>query len=150
MEETLTIALGQLITGGQINFDEQLAPTIFDVDEAELAFEQAVHLTGEAYVVDGNLVVSFSSDATAKMVCAVCNEWCDVPLRSKGCHTVELADIKGDNWDIAQFVAQELLLEVPTYAECQGSCPHRDDIEKYLRKSDENSLAVALEGLELE
>ena len=149
MAETLTIALGQLFRGGETLLDELLQPDLFEIFEEELRFDLPIQVKGRAYVVDDNLVVHFSAKTKAKMICSVCNEWCEVPLEVEGCHTTELAKIKGDKWDVGAFIREELLLQVPTYAECESSCPDRKQIAKYLKRDGGTNLSAAFEEFTL-
>ena len=84
------------------------------------------------------------------MPCSICNEWCTQTIKVEGYYTLALAEIKGDKWDMTSLLREEILLEVPAFAQCQGSCPHHSDIKKYFKRSDETSLAAAFEDLNLE
>ncbi|MBM3198363.1 MAG: DUF177 domain-containing protein [Chlamydiae bacterium] len=103
--------------------------------EKELFFSDTIQISGEAYLAGDHLVVHLEASVTAFIPCSVCNEPTKVELvLSDLCHTCPLEEISGHIFDLGKLVREEFLLELPKFTECQGSCPERIFLQKYLQQ----------------
>jgi uncharacterized metal-binding protein YceD (DUF177 family) len=51
-------------------------------------------------------------------------------------HAVPLSEIKGNEFDFREVIRENLLIEVPSFAECNGRCPEREKLKKYFKQGD--------------
>ncbi|NGX59012.1 MAG: hypothetical protein KR126chlam3_00156 [Chlamydiae bacterium] len=120
---------------------EVLDATFLDVQEAELSFEGNVTISGQAYLVKNHLILDLKIKASAKMPCSICNETMLVPIEvTDFTHTVELGEIPSAIYDFSDEVRSALLIKIPQFIEChQGKCPKRNELNKFLMDSPEDT-----------
>jgi cytochrome oxidase Cu insertion factor (SCO1/SenC/PrrC family) len=49
-------------------------------------------------------------------------------------HSEPLSEIKGAIYNFKDLLRETILLEVPSFAECEGNCPRRQEVSKYLKE----------------
>lgn len=113
------------------------------VNEPFLSFNDRVVITGEAYLADDSLIVHLDMTAQAVIPCTICNKPIQMEVKIPNFYHVEpLENIKSGFFDFKEVVREAILLEAPTFAECNhGSCPKRQEMAKYLadkRKKDDS------------
>lgn len=134
MDERFCIYVDRLRDGRSEHWDLELEPDFLEVQEKELRFVSPVCVKGEALVTEGQLLLRLQLRTEALMPCAVCNaetavELCPEPL----CHVVPVAEIKGAIYNWAECVRAALLVELPQFAECAGTCPERAQMAPYMK-----------------
>lgn len=136
MDEKFEIFLEQLRGGGSEKIDVTCASDFLDVNEDDLRFEPPVKVTGEAYMADEELILHLDAVAHAVKPCSICNEPVKVSVEVRNFyHAQPLAEIKGGCFNYQEILREAILLEVPSFAECQqGNCPQRQQIAKYLKQ----------------
>jgi uncharacterized metal-binding protein YceD (DUF177 family) len=136
--EALKIYVDRLKEDKIEQFERLLPPDFLDISEPDLHFESDVTVRGEAYVAGDGLVLHIDICAIGVIPCSICNERVEVPIQLKGLYHVEpLEGIKAGIFDMGPVIRENLLLEIPAFAECQnGNCPQRKIIGKYLKKKD--------------
>jgi uncharacterized metal-binding protein YceD (DUF177 family) len=135
MSDPFIICIDQLKGGAVQKIDTSLSSEFFDIHEADLSFNDAVKVSGEAYVTDEDLVLHLNASTSAEIPCCVCNRWVSLPLAINGYYYTEpLTDIATPFFDIRTILREALLVELPKVAECKGNCPERETIAPYLRK----------------
>ena len=138
MDDTFKIFVKRLRDGHDEAIQEVLDPDFIDIHEADLLFKAPVVLQGNASVADEALVLILSVETEAIMPCAICNR--PVPIKISiphCCHTENLSELKGGIFDYKEVLREQILLEIPYKAECNGGdCPERASLAKYLTKKD--------------
>lgn len=150
------IYVDQLKRGHVEKIQEQIDPGFLDIHEKDLGFVDPIYVKGEAYIAEQELVLHLHVSTFANIACAICNEPVKVPLTLKDFYyTEELKEIKGGTFSILNPLREAILLETPTFAECEGKCPQRKELEKYFKNpasSNENGDETyrPFEGLKLD
>lgn len=136
------IYIDRLRHGNVEKIEENYPIDFLQVHEEELHYEGHVHVRGEVYLAEQNLILHLSIDTTACIPCLVCNEEVKVPIQiSNLYHSEPLSTIKGGVYDMREMLRENVLLETPSFAECnQNRCDKRENVKKFLRKTgkDEN------------
>lgn len=137
MEDQFSIYVEQLRDGRVRKIDEILDPVFLDIHEAELSCKASVHVVGEAYLADGDLILHLQSvKTTVMMPCSICNNFIAVPVEiSNIYHTELLSSIRTGIYSFKEMLREELLLEVPQFAECGDACPMRKELASYLQSA---------------
>lgn len=132
MHPELKVYLDRLQGGKTENIELELSSAFLDVNEPDLKFGDTVTVKGKAYLASEHLVIELEIQAEAILPCAICNEPVREMLKiSRMYHTEELEAIRGRVYNYTQPLREAILLEVPTFSECQGSCPQRKELDKY-------------------
>lgn len=104
-------------------------------EEKDLSFKKEIELSGEAYVAGDHLIIKLDAKAIAFMPCCVCNN--PVTVQVNLCdfyHAEPLEEIKSSIFDFSELVRTDLLLQLPQFAECQGSCSERKNLKQFLKE----------------
>lgn len=123
---------------GQTEKIEEMAPPDFlDVHESELNFLEPVSVSGEAYLADDHLVMHLKIKTDAQMPCSICNDKLKFLIDIPDFYLAEkLEELKSPIFDYSSELREAILVQVPAYAECcNGRCPERESIKKYLKNS---------------
>jgi uncharacterized metal-binding protein YceD (DUF177 family) len=135
MDEKFKIFLEQLKSGRTERIDIACDSAFLGVKEEDLHFEGPVQVTGEAYLADDELILHFDARAKAIIPCSICNEPVEVEAGVNGFYHAEpVAEIKTGSFNYQEILREAILLEVPQFVECEGSCPQRKQVDKYLKK----------------
>lgn len=106
-----------------------------DVQEEELSFPTVVSIKGEASMMEEELFIKLHIQTKAQIPCSICNKPIDLTIDIPDfVHIVSSSELKGSYYDYSDAVREEILLQVPPFTECQGSCPERSHIAPYLKK----------------
>lgn len=133
--EDFRIHLERLREGQQIAIEENFSPDFLDVHEKELAFQKPVSINGEAYLAGDALILHLKLLTFATIPCSICNEPVDVKISIDNFYHAEpIENVKGGVFDYREALREAVLLEIPAFVECQGKCPSRKEIKKYLTK----------------
>lgn len=135
MDDFFKIFVEQLRDGHTESITESFDPAFMDVEERELSFQDKVDFKGSAYLADDTLVIKFDASTKATLLCAVCNQPVKVDITVNDFYSaIPLDEIKGAIYNFKDLLRETILLEIPTFAECEGNCPRRKEIAKYLKK----------------
>jgi uncharacterized metal-binding protein YceD (DUF177 family) len=136
MNSPFQIWIDRLKNGQTQTINESFSPDFLDIQEEELKMNSPVHVVGEAYLTESELILHFNASTKLKMPCAICNEMIEVDLRIKDCyHAVPINEIPSGIYDYKEDLRESLLIEVPKYVECnQGNCPERKMIAPYMHE----------------
>lgn len=137
MSDEFKIFVHRLKNGQKEIIKENLSPDFLGIHEAELGFEVPVRISGEAELANDTLILRLSAVTEVSMPCAICNQSIQVPVSVEDfCHTIGVAEIKGDVYNFKEILREEILLALPQRVECnQGNCPERKTIAKYFSRS---------------
>lgn len=147
MDDVFKIYVEQLRDGHIEKIDEKLGAGFLDVQEKELSFEDPVLVKGEAYLAEENLILNLNAITQAIIPCAICNAPVKVEIEVKHLYHLEpLAEIKGSIFNFKELLREEILLALPGFTECEGRCPRRKEIAKYLAESEKEKASEEDEG----
>ena len=94
-----------------------------------------MNVKGEAYLADDNLILKLSVATFADTALQICNDPVKVEVNIQGLyHAVPLSEIKGAVFNFKEVLRDAIILEAPAFAECQGNCPDRKEVGKFLKK----------------
>lgn len=135
MEDEFKIYVDQLRDGDVEHISEAFSPAFLDISEKEVQFLQPVEVSGEAYLADDQLVLHLDIRTEVIVPCAICNEPVSLPLEIRNFyHMASSEEIKTGIYVYKEILREAILLETPSFAECEGKCPKRQEIQKYLKK----------------
>jgi len=127
--------------------EETVDPSFLEVEEEALKFHHPVTVIGQAYLATPHCIITLKIDTKATIPCCVCNENIEIPLHiSPFTLTIELSEIKSKIYDFTSDIRDTILLKAPHFAECGGDCPHRKELEEYLKKNRPASIIAHLES----
>ena len=134
----LIIYTEQLREGSKEEINLDLDPSFFDIHEKELSFETPIHIEGEVYLTEDELVFHLNGFTKAKIPCAICNELLYLPIKLKGIYAIiPLHQLKSKIFDYSSVIREEFLLHIPLFAECHnGQCPERVSLASFLKKEE--------------
>jgi len=155
MSRLLEIPTSTLCDGHVEEISELVDPEVLGADEPgifwgkfegeeqrrgdpDLLFRTPVRIEGRLYAAESHFVLELTLETTVELPCVVCNAWVACPLIIKGVRVIREGSLfpKG-YWEISGDVREALVVEVPRLAECEGSCPRREELNKYLRREEE-------------
>ncbi len=136
MDDVFKIYVEQLRDGHEEKIQEKLAPDFLDLHEPDLAFDQPVELEGVAYLAEHELVFHWNIKTEAVVPCSICNEPVKIPIHIQNFYYSEpVEEIKSGIYNFKDLLRETILLEVPSFVECEGgTCPRRKDYKKYLKE----------------
>ena len=135
MSERFKIFLEQLKSGETEKVDITHSSDFLGINEENLHFEGPVHVTGEIYLADEELILHLNIFAKAVIPCLICNEPVKVEIEQLGFYHAEpITEIRTGAFSFQEVLREAILLEVPSFAECGGNCPQRKQVDKYLKK----------------
>jgi len=134
-DDTFKIYIEQLREGVEKPIHQELDPSFLDVHEEDLTFIAPVKLTGVVYTADDELIFNWNIQTEALVACSICNQKVEVPiLITNFYHAEPIEQIKTGIFDYKELLRETILLEVPSFAECEGNCPRREEIARYLKE----------------
>lgn len=135
MDDRFNIYVEQLRDKDEERIQLTVAPDFLGVDEPDLQFEAPVHLQGEVYLADQELLFRWNIETEAKIRCTICNEWTPVTVKIVHFYTsIPLSEIKSGVYNFKELLRETVLLEVPHFAECdEGNCPKRKEFSPFLK-----------------
>lgn len=141
MEHQLKIFVEQLEEGKQERISLTISPPFFDIQENDLVLDSPVAISGEIYMTDHHLILHLDAKTTAKIPCAICNNLATLPLEAKIYESLPLSELESSIFDYSSLVKEEILLQIPLFAECQSNCPERSNLGPFLNKIKEDKSA---------
>jgi uncharacterized metal-binding protein YceD (DUF177 family) len=137
MNDFLRIYVDRLKDGHKEILHEEFPVSHLEVEDKDLKFKGPVSLKGEVYLVDQELVFHLSLKVKAVLLCSVCNQEVSTDINIKDSYqSVPVDEVKSAIYDMTELLREMILLEVPSFIECQGSCPQREEINKFLKKKE--------------
>lgn len=120
---------------------EVIDNNFIDIEEEELVFIGQTKIAGQAYLTTSHLVLALKVKALAKIPCSICNEKTETPIEINDfSYAVALSEIKSGVYDYSEEIRTAILLKVPPFVEChQGHCPHRKEVNKYFKETEETT-----------
>lgn len=135
MDDVFKIYIEQLREGNIEKIDESFPPEFLDVHDKDLDYQDPVVVRGEAYLAENELILHWNISTKAVLPCVICTEPVKIDIKVQGYyHTVPLAEIKGAIYNFKAALRDLIILETPAFAECEGKCPRRKEVAKFLKK----------------
>ena len=118
MNEDFLINIDQLRKTGNLSLNMTLPSDFLELEESELHFGAEIVLQGEAYVVDERLILHLDMIVPAILVCTICSGDAHKDVKIDNFyHVEETKKLKSTIYDFSNVLRQEILLEVPQFAE---------------------------------
>lgn len=137
MEDAFKIYVEQLRDGHIEKLNESYEPAFLGIEEKDVSFMDPVLVKGEAYLAEDELILQLNIETQVILPCVVCNDRVKVPLAiHNAIQAVPLSEVKGGVLNIKELLREVILLDTPVFAECEGKCPHRNEISQYLKESE--------------
>ncbi len=141
MDDAFKIYIEQLRKGQIEKINESFSPEFMDLHEPELSFNDPIMVKGQAYLAEDNLVLNFSIHTAVILLCSICNAPVKIDIHIEaGYHVEPEANISNGVYNFKEVLREMILLETPAFAECEGKCPRRKEIARYLKKPADNQL----------
>jgi len=128
------------LAGGKVEtIDENLDPSVMKVTDDFLFFDQPVKITGKVYLAEDFLVLNLNIETKYKAPCKICSETLEKPFLMEGVYlTEEVSNVRAKVFDATGLIRDTIFLEIPDYHECEGNCPMRKQLKKFLNSSEDN------------
>jgi hypothetical protein len=134
--EYIKIYIDRLINEEQFEQEGKLPGSILELNETE-AKASDINYDISAYLADDHLVMNFDADCSIQMPCKICNELTNLEIKlSHQTLLLPLSEIKKGVFEASESIREQILLNIPPFAECQGNCPEREFVKKFLKKHD--------------
>ena len=136
MSDCCILLIEHLREGKSSPFEENFDPKALTLEDGELSFKAPIHVKGIGYIAEDHIVIQLDIKGSAYLPCSVCNKPVNIPVILKNAYiTKPLSDLSGGKLYFTEDLRELILLEVPSFAECnKGKCPDRAHIEKYLKQ----------------
>ena len=134
MSEDFKIFIDRLSSGkeDELLFSFELQKK--DIPKQGMSFPYPVRVSGKAYVADEYLVVHINLETKYNTQCKICNEIFEKPFSLSGYYLAEpLENISSRVYHLYDPLKDAILLGVPEFDECEGNCPQREHLSKYLK-----------------
>lgn len=139
MEDSFKIYVDQLRDGHIEKIAETFSADFIGLHDADLAFEDPVHVEGEAYVAEDDFVMRLTIKTQALVPCVICNTLLRVPVVIQNAYfAIPRSDIKTGVYDFREALREQIVVDAPHLAECEGHCPRRKELAKYLKEGSED------------
>lgn len=135
MNEAFKIYIERLREKNFEKIEESFAPLFLDVHEGNLNYQDPIIVSGEAYLAEDELILKWNIATKAVLPCIICTEPVRIDVVIKACYqAIPLAEIKGGIFNFKNLLREAVILETPSFAECEGKCPRRQEVVKFLKK----------------
>lgn len=141
MEEVFKIYVDQLRNGHVEQIDENVSTAFLHLEEEEIRFDAMLHLAGEVYFAENELVIHLHVTTNVYIPCRICNTPVKILMDLDNLYlTVEPEEYKSGVFYFNELLRESILIEMPQFAECDdGKCPRRKEIGIYLANPDKVS-----------
>lgn len=138
-QEWAKFYLVDLQDGQKRSFDHMVDPEFLDINEADVRFREPFRVAGCVYQTDGMLLVEFSAEPRVELRCRVCNEWAPTPLKVvRAVLAVEMEELDQASGmvNLCPWIREAIVVEIPSYGECEGGCSLREQLGHYFHNTD--------------
>lgn len=139
-DDRFKVYIDQLHDGHIDYIDESFDSAFLGVNETSLSFNGPVTVKGEAYVAGNELVLHLSLKVASVVPCIICNAPVKVDIFLPNFYeAISLKEVPHGVFFMQETLRQAILLESKAFAECNGSCPHRKELDPYIKKASHGS-----------
>ena len=141
MVDCFTLCLEQLREGKTLPIELSLDPHELEIGDEELTFISKIIVDGGAYLAEDHLVIQLDLQGQSQLPCSICNQPVKNSFNLKNVYiTKPLLEIKGGRFSFKEDLREAILLETPSFVECNdGHCPERESIQPYLKTTSSSS-----------
>ncbi len=127
------------LKGGEYkDYTFTIAPDFMESDEQEARFQKNMEIEVSATLTTEHLIFNLSIDTEGENFCKICNKPILQPISIKEKHIdVPLKEVKGGIYSLKPYIRESIYLNMPKYCECEGKCPEREALSKYLKNSED-------------
>jgi len=138
MHDLLRIYIEPLREGVKEKIDLSVDASFLDIQEEDLLFKAPVQISGEVYTTGDHLILHLSCSTEVQFKCSICNDFFTLPLAAVEIYATEvLEELDSAVYDYSPLLREELLLQLPPFAECHGGkCPERAILSTYLKSKE--------------
>ncbi len=135
--EELDLYIDRLKAAEYKDFSLTASPCIMESPDNEASFKEDLLITGAATLSTDHLILNIAIDTQVINYCTICNEPISHPLHIEEKHMAfSLSKMKSGVFSLKSTVRELVFLNLPRFSECEGKCPERAAIEKYLINRD--------------
>lgn len=135
MSSLFNICIKELKNGKTIPVDIDTSPDFLEIIENDLIFSDPISIKGQIYLTNQHMILQLSIDTKGQIPCSICNAMTSFSISIQNfTQTEDLENIKLSTFNYAHIVREEILLAIPSYTECSGTCPWRPFVTKYMKK----------------
>ena len=127
----LIIYIDRLKEGQEDIFEGTTSTSFLGTDPV---FQETLSLSGKAYVTGDHLILKLQASTAAWIPCSICNELTLVPITLTNFYHAESTKDIPSTFDFTELLREDILLQLPLFTECNGNCPERTTVEKFLKK----------------
>ncbi|MBI5346513.1 MAG: hypothetical protein HZB76_05165 [Chlamydiae bacterium] len=131
MEDNFKIYIDEL-QNDNLKIEKSLSPDFLASSDPELKFVSPVQIVGYACISEDFMILRLQVNSSISMPCSICNEFTSFQVKVDFCHSEELKNIK-NVFDFQEILRESIMIEIPLFTECDGNCPERANIKKYLK-----------------
>ena len=127
------------LKGGEYkDFTFTISPDFMEADEKEARFQKNMEIAVSATLTSEHLIFDLSIETEGENFCKICNSPILHPISIQEKHIdVLLEEIKGGIYSLKPYIRASIDLNMPKYSECEGKCPEREALSKYLKNSED-------------
>lgn len=138
--DELELYIDRLRQGEYKDFSLKTGPKLMEAEDHEAIFEDDIVANGAATISSEHLILNISIEAKGKTYCKICNEPIEHTIHIEENHVCfSLQDMKSGVFSLGPYIRETIFLNLPKYSECEGLCPERAVIKKYLNNSENPS-----------
>ena len=135
--EELELYIDRLRSNEYKDFSFNSTPEFMETSDEETSFDKNILVDVSATLANDHLVFDISIETTGNNFCKICNDPIAHELNFKERHVaIPLEEMKGGIFSLKPYIREIIFLNMPRYSECEGKCPEREVINKYLKTSD--------------
>lgn len=135
--DELELYIDRLRAGEYKDFSFTSPPDIMDAPDKEATFEKDIEVKVSATLGGDHLIFDISIKTEGINYCKICNDPITHALNIKEKHVaIPLSEMKSGIFPLKPYVRELIFLNIPKYSECEGQCPERSVIGKYLKTND--------------
>lgn len=136
---TIKIFIDRLVNEGEFSQKGQFDSSFIELKGPE-KIDGDISYDLKAYITDDHLVINFDTSCNILMPCKICNELTPVAIKCiKQSHLEPLENVKKGVFDASSCIRDAILLAMPDFTECQGNCPEREFIKKFLKTENQQA-----------
>jgi uncharacterized metal-binding protein YceD (DUF177 family) len=103
------------------------------------SFQDNVKVSGQAYIAGDHLILKLQAETAAWLPCSICNQPTLVSSTLVDFYHAQPLEDVSSIFDFSSLLREDLLLQLPFFAECEGNCPERESLKKFLKTPSESS-----------
>jgi uncharacterized metal-binding protein YceD (DUF177 family) len=136
--EEFELYIDRLRAGEYKDFSLRADPSLMDDSENEFVFDSPILADGSATIANDHFIVNISIKTEVKNRCKICNDSISHPILIEENHVpFLLKEARSGIFSLKPYVREQIFLNVPRYSECEGHCPERELLNKYISNSDD-------------